>query len=313
MRGIAGQEFRLEELRDKVKHPNDHVVAVACPDAECIEMLKGLSRQGIGNLVFEIGSQNGVPAERNPRPMTLEHAESTDPAIAAAIQASIEASVKAIVDGSATALMKGCVNTKQLMGTIFRENRLRRAGDLWTHFACYEEEGYDQAILSGDEGVVKYPNPSQRGLIAEGMARAYRLLFGIEPNIAVLAPNETDFELMPEFEGGPRGFKLGGPYSVEVALLPGGAEHKGIKPDDVAGRAHCLLQPDYRAGNTYHKTHEVSYAMRGVDRGIAGTMAGPRFPFIVTSRGDNERSKRYSTWLSLALSELGYYEGAGRV
>lgn len=223
-----------------------------------------------------------------------------DPA-AAARQA-----VALVRQGEAQMLMKGFLQTSDLLRAVLDKESGLRTGNALSHVMVIENPGFDHLFFLTDVAFNVAPDLARKvELLKNAVDVCHRL--GIEqPKAAVLAAVETVNADMPATidaaliakmadRGQIKGAVVDGPFALDNAISAEAAHHKGIK-SPVAGNADILLVPDIEAGNMLYKGMVYFGRARA-----AGVVVGASAPVILLSRADQPESKLLSIALGLML------------
>lgn len=275
-------------------------VVVVCPDdeptVEC--MLRALAESNVHFTAVTKG---------NPLPESLTPGErlkviECDNADAAAAQA-----VALVHDGEADVLMKGDINTDNLLRAVLnKEHGLLIPGGVLTHIALADAPAYKKLLVFSDAAVIPRPTLEQlRAMVSYDITVSRRL--GVaSPRVALIHftekvnpkfPHTLDYvTLMNEAQEGAFGpdVIIGGPMDVKTACDPHSGAIKGIK-SPVGGEADVLIFPNLEAANTFYKTMSLFGGAK-----MAAMIGGTTAPVVVPSRADSAESK----FLSLALACL---------
>ena len=213
--------------------------------------------------------------------------------------------VECVSAGNADIVMKGLINTGDLLRAVLDKNVGLRTGRVLSHLAVFELNGFDRLIGVTDGGMNIVPTLAQKADIIQNAAEVFHKL-GVDPvKVAVLAAVETVNADMPGTidaaalakmteRGQIKGVVVDGPLALDNAVSEDAARHKGII-SPVAGKADILLVPNLEVGNVLGKS--LVYMAGGK---IAGLIVGARRPVVVTSRADTPESKV----ISIALASL---------
>jgi phosphate butyryltransferase len=217
-------------------------------------------------------------------------------------------SVKLIRDGKGDFLMKGILETSQLLKAVVdKENGLGR-GKLMSHVAYQKIPSYHKMLATTDGGMVVYPTLEQKREILEN-AVDMLLAMGYEcPKVGVLAGVEKLNPKMVETVDGDALKQLNvkgeiknciveGPISMDLALVKEKAVIKNYK-SEVAGDADILLMPNLCTGNCVGKAFTETAGAK-----MAGLIVGAKVPIVVTSRGSSAEEKYFSLTLAAASSK----------
>lgn len=216
--------------------------------------------------------------------------------------------VDAVRRGEADILMKGSINTDNILKAILnKEHGILPKGNVISHVTVMEVPGRPKLIFMGDVAVIPYPTLAQRVQIINYILRCCRA-FGIErPRLGLIHftekvnpkfPNSTDYvELVKMAHAGDFGeCIIDGPMDVRTAFDNESAVIKGIH-SPLEGDADGLVFPNIESGNVFYKT--MTYFCHAE---IAGILLGAQCPVVVSSRGDSVLSKYNSIALACAIS-----------
>ena len=89
-----------------------------------------------------------------------------------------------------------------------------------------------------------------------------------------------------------------GPLSLDLAIDPEAAKHKGAENRKIVGDADILLFPDIHAGNLVYKCLTHTTASKN-----GCILTGPKAPVILTSRSDRFEVKMNSIALAAVVAE----------
>ena len=221
--------------------------------------------------------------------------------------AAMQQAVQMVHDGEADVLMKGLVNTDDLLHHVLNKTYgLRQEGGVISHVAAFHLPQLERIVLMTDVAVIPSPSPEQRrAQLTYATALAHQL--GIEtPRVALLHfcekvsekfPLTFDYaDLKDEVTTGEWGNVLvDGPIDLLCALSPQGLADKQLD-SSLEGKADVLLFPDIETGNAVYKT--LSFLVPGAE--AASILVGTTHPVVLTSRGDTIETKVNS----LALAAL---------
>jgi phosphate butyryltransferase len=98
-------------------------------------------------------------------------------------------------------------------------------------------------------------------------------------------------------EGQITGCIVDGPLSMDLAIDPEAAKHKGATDRKIQGDADILLFPDIHAGNLVYKTIVQLAKMRN-----GCILTGTKVPVILTSRSDSFETKVNSIALAALVA-----------
>lgn len=271
------------------------VLAVAAAeDKAVIESALHAQQEGIVSPVF-IGDENKIrellrTLDVNPADCNVVHAEPGK---------SGQRAAELVKEGSAHALMKGLMETREFLGPIVKAENGLRTGGIMSHIVLNDLPGYHKLIMTTDGGMVMYPTLEDKKHIIENAADAFHKLGYENPKFAALCAIEKLNPKMIESveaaklqemneKGEISGCTVVGPISYDVAMSPSIAAHKGYKCPHV-GDFDALVMPNMQAGNILGKCITVT-----VGASMAGCIVGAKAPAVMTSRGSDAKEKFYS-------------------
>jgi len=220
-------------------------------------------------------------------------------------QCALEA-VKSIRDGENDFLMKGKLNTADLLKAVLHKEYGIRKNDTLSHVMVYQVPNYHKLLFLTDGGMVTFPELKDKvGIINNALSVCKA--FNIEtPKVAALAAIEnvnTKMQstvdaaslAMMNKRGQIKGCIIDGPLAFDNAINLEAAKHKGVV-SQVAGDADMLLVPNIECGNMVGKC--LTYFAGSVS---AGVIVGAKCPIVLVSRADTAKSKLYSIALGAAI------------
>ena len=208
--------------------------------------------------------------------------------------------VRIVREGGADILMKGIINTDNLLHAILdKEKGLLPKGKILTHLAVMQIPTYDKLLFFSDAAVIPRPTLQQRiEMIWYAICTCRR--FGIEqPRISLIHctekvsakfPHSLDYVNIVELaEAGEFGnVIIDGPLDVRTSCEQASGDIKGIV-SPINGQADVLIFPNIESGNAFYKS--VSLFAKA---DMAGLLQGPICPVVLPSRSDSGLSKYYS-------------------
>lgn len=218
-------------------------------------------------------------------------------------QASAELGVKMIREGKADFLMKGKLNTSDMLRAVVNKETGLRDGSVMSIVALHEVPSYHKLLCITDGGMMMYPDLNEKKQILTNAVNTYLRLGYEKPKVAVLAAVETVNPKMPEsvdaaelkamsLTGEIEKCIVEGPISYDLTMSKESATIKGFS-SEVCGDADILIVPNITAGNILSKALVYSAGAK-----MAGIVVGAKVPIVITSRGASTEEK----YLSLALS-----------
>lgn len=224
--------------------------------------------------------------------------------------------VELVREGTADFILKGRLQTRDLLKPILdKQHGLNDAGFI-THFGLMQLAGYHKLLAMSDAAVVPYPSLQDKRKIVIACATALRRL-GIErPVIAALCSVETVNPKLPETVDAAALAEMNasgefgdaivvGPISYDLATSREAADIKGYA-SPYAGDVDMLLVPQMVTGNVMSKIWNAD--PRNI---LGGCLVGARVPIALTSRAASATEKLHSLLLCSLLSKLEAVTAAG--
>lgn len=218
-----------------------------------------------------------------------------------------ELGVKLVKNGDADFIMKGGLETSQLLRAVVDKEHGLSLGGLMSHVAVNQIPAYHKLLITTDGGMLPFPDLNQKKQIIENAVTMLHR-FGYEnPMVGVLAATEkvnpkmvetTDAAALKEMNqaGKIKGCYIEGPISLDLALVKERANVKTYE-SPCAGEADILVVPNIHAGNILGKS---LVEMAGAK--MAGLVLGAACPIILTSRGSSYEEKFNSLMLACLVS-----------
>ena len=277
------------------------VAVAAAQDDAVLQACRNASEQGVATFTL-FGDREKIEAVAQKSEVCLEGMQIVNEPddLRSALRA-----VEYVSSGKADIVMKGLINTSDLLRAVLDKTVGLRTGRVLSHLALFELKGFDRLIGVTDAGMNIVPTLTQKVDIIQNAAGVFRRL-GVNPvKVAVLAAVETVNADMPGTidaaalakmadRGQIKDVIVDGPLALDNAVSADAAKHKKIM-SPVAGNADILLVPNLEVGNVLGKS--LVYMGGGK---IAGLIVGARRPVVVTSRADTPESKVFS----IALASL---------
>lgn len=221
-----------------------------------------------------------------------------------------EAAEKAVAiakNGEVNLIMKGKIQTADLLKAVVDKEKGLRTGKVMSHISIQEIPSYHKLLATTDGGMLMYPDLEQKKKIIENAVEVFHSLGYEMPKVAVLAAVETVNPKMPEAvdaaklkemnqKGEIAGCIVEGPISYDLAMNKESSEIKGYS-SPVAGDPDILVVPNITAGNILGKCLVYSAGAK-----MAGFIVGAKVPIVLTSRGSSAEEKYLSLVISAAAS-----------
>ena len=257
--GKEWKKMNFDDIVAKVKECGKKTVAVSvAQDSAVLEAVHEAKRLGIADAIL-VGDEAKIREIAAGLNMDLSDYEIiNEPDM---IEASLKA-VKLAHDGRADMYMKGLIDSKNFLKSVLN--------------------------------IIKNTIPVCNACgVAEPKVAPLAAVEVVNPKMPVTV-DAAELTKMCE-EGQIPGCIVDGPLSLDLAIDPEAAKHKGATERKIQGDADVLLFPDIHAGNLVYKAivHMVK-----VKNGCI--LTGTKVPVVLTSRSDTFETKVYS----LALAEV---------
>jgi phosphate butyryltransferase len=223
-------------------------------------------------------------------------------------EGSAREAVARIAAGEGNVLMKGRLQTADLLREVVRKEHGLLTGEIMSHVGLFQIPGCHKLLALTDGGMVIAPTAEQKRQILDNAVRIMRSLGVQEPKVAVLCATETENPKMQASvdaallkkqnkEGRIKGCLVEGPISFDLMYSKESAEIKGYD-SPVCGDADILLMPDMTAGNIVAKTF-----MLAAKAPMAGLIVGAKVPIVLVSRGATAEEKYLSLVFAAAAAQ----------
>lgn len=218
--------------------------------------------------------------------------------------------VELVRNGTADFILKGKLQTAELLRPILNKTTGLNDSGFITHFGLMQLAGYPKLLAMSDAAVIPHPSLEDKARIVAVGVQTLRRLGTARPVVAALCAAETVSEKMPETldaqalaqrgDAGEFGDAIVlGPISYDLATSRESAAIKGYD-NPHAGDADMLLVPQMVTGNVMSKIWNAD------DRNLlAGCLVGARVPVGLTSRSASMAEKLNSLLLCSVLSAAG--------
>ncbi len=222
-----------------------------------------------------------------------------------------EAASKAVAlihEGKGDFIMKGKLETAQILKPVVNKETGLGTGRVMSHFVFDELPHYHKLLVTTDGGMMTYPTLEQKKEIIINTVETLKALGYENPKIACVAAVEKVNPKMPETveadqlkqmnqNGEITDCIIEGPISLDIALDKDIADLKGFE-SPVAGDADVILVPNIQVGNVLGKA--ITVIAQG---NMAGFIVGSKVPIVLTSRGSSAMEKYLSLVLAAAVTE----------
>ena len=294
----------FDELISKVTTKKKVAVAVA-QDAPVLEAVNAAKERNIADAIL-VGDVDKIQEIANELKIDLSSYEVID--VKDPYEAALTA-VKLVHEGKADMYMKGLIDTKSFLKSVLDKEVGLRTGKPLSHVCVFEIKGIDHLLFLADVAFMPYPTLEDKKVIIDYTVDVARAC-GVEcPKVAPLAAVEVVNPKMPvtveaadltrmNEEGEIKNCIVDGPLSLDLAIDPEAAKHKGAENRKIVGDADILLFPDIHAGNLLYKA-----IVRLSDFKNGCILTGTKAPVILTSRSDSFETKVNSIALAAVVAQ----------
>ncbi|MBQ9119244.1 MAG: phosphate butyryltransferase [Lachnospiraceae bacterium] len=294
----------FDELISKVTTKKKVAVAVA-QDAPVLEAVNAAKERNIADAIL-VGDVDKIQEIANELKIDLSSYEVID--VKDSYEAALTA-VKLVHEGKADMYMKGLIDTKSFLKSVLDKEVGLRTGKPLSHVCVFEIKGIDHLLFLADVAFMPYPTLEDKKVIIDYTVDVARAC-GVEcPKVAPLAAVEVVNPKMPvtveaaeltrmNEEGEIKNCIVDGPLSLDLAIDPEAAKHKGAENRKIVGDADILLFPDIHAGNLLYKA-----IVRLSDFKNGCILTGTKAPVILTSRSDSFETKVNSIALAAVVAQ----------
>lgn len=296
----------FDDLISKVNDCSIKTVAVAvAQDAPVLEAIRAAKERKIANAIL-VGDKAKIEEVAASIQMDLAGYEIID--IADNYEAALKA-VSLVHEGKADMYMKGLIDTKSFLKSVLDKEVGLRTGKPLSHVCVFEVKGIDHLLFLSDVAFMTYPTLEDKAHIIENTVEICHACGIPNPKVAPLAAVEVVNPKMPATveaaeltkmndEGKLTGCIVDGPLSLDLAIDPEAAKHKGAEGRKIVGDADVLLFPDIHAGNITYKC-----LVHTADVKNGNILTGTKAPVILTSRSDDFETKVNSIALGAVVAE----------
>ena len=296
----------FDELLAKVASiPMKKAAVCVSQDSAVIEAVRAAKDRKIADaiLVGDADKTKAIAAELNIDISDFEMIDVKD-----VTEASLTA-VKLVHDGVADLYMKGLIDTKGFLKSVLDKEVGLRTGKTLSHVCVFDVKGYDRLMFLTDVAFLPYPTLEDKVNIIKNTVEICEAMGVENPKVAPLAAVEVVNPKMPatveaeelhqmNLRGEITGCIVDGPLSMDLAIEPEAAKHKGATDRPIQGDADILLFPDIHAGNLVYKA-----MVHMADEVNGNILTGTAAPVVLTSRSDSMEVKVNSLAVAALVSE----------
>jgi len=225
--------------------------------------------------------------------------------------ASARKAVELVREGKVDFLMKGKVNTADVMRAALDKETGIRAGKLMSHIAVMWTPTFGRLLCMSDGGIVPMPTLEQKADIIRNAVDAMHKMGWELPKVAVVGALEKVNPALPHTvdaaelaamneRGEITGCIVDGPFGFDNAISEVAAKRKGVDRP-IAGKADLVVFGDIDVGNVFFKA--MSF-MTDVAK-TAGVLIGSQVPIVMPSRADGPETKRNSIVVGTVIAHAG--------
>ena len=215
--------------------------------------------------------------------------------------------VELIRNGEGDFLMKGKMQTADLLKQVVNKETGLQVGKIMSHVGIFQVPKYHKLVVMTDGGMLVSPDLEKKVKIINNAVETLHNMGYECPKVGVLcaaeklnekAQESVDAAALKEMndKGEISGCIVEGPISYDIALSKEIADFKGFS-SPVAGDVDILIAPNMAAGNILGKSWCLTAGGE-----MAGIIVGAKAPIVLTSRGATAEEKFYSIVFAAATS-----------
>lgn len=221
---------------------------------------------------------------------------------------SAKTAVSLVREGAADFLMKGLLQTADIMRAVLDKENGLRTDSLISHVMVYQIPSYSKLIYLTDGGINVSPDLNQKVKILEnaitvckamGLNRIYTAALAgaetVNPKISATVDADALASMKDKWDS--MNTVVEGPVALDLAISKQACEHKGYKGEG-GGKADILLVPYYEVGNALGKSLTYFAGSKS-----AGIIMGAKTPIVLVSRADTSESKLFSIALGSIIAK----------
>lgn len=296
----------FEELVNKVKSfPSPkRVIVAAAGDEHTLEAVFHAQAEGIVKPIL-VGDKKIIKEILHKLNVTVSDDDIYD--VPDAVEAAVK-SVALINEGIGDFIMKGKLETAQILRPVINKETGLGTGKVMSHFVINQLPHYHKLLVTSDGGMMTYPTLEQKKEIIENAVDILLNLGYENPKVAAVTAVEKVNTKMPETidadelakmnkAGEIKNCIVAGPISLDIALDKEAADIKRYE-SPVAGDADMILVPNIHVGNILGKS-----IVNIAGGKMAGFIVGSKVPIVLTSRGSSAEEKFLSLVLAAAATK----------
>jgi phosphate butyryltransferase len=219
----------------------------------------------------------------------------------------VRVSMDLINQGKADLLMKGLIDTKDMLKGVVNSEFGIKSRPLLSHVGIVSYPGFDRVLFATDGAMNIQPTVDEKIQLIENAVWLTRKLGYDCPNVGLVsAVEKVNPKILSTVEAeqikayyaqNPPTFHIDGPFAIDNLVSMESVKHKNIQ-SPIAGKADILIFPNLDAGNVFYKT---SVFLCQAD--AAGIVIGAKVPIVLTSRADEALTKLHSIVLGVMLCD----------
>jgi len=290
-----------ELLEAAKKQKKMKIVVAAAQDEDVIKAVSQAKEMGLAEPVL-VGDKGKIKEiMENLKICSSEYEIIDEPDLIQAARKSVET----VRSGKGDFLMKGLLQTADIMRAVLDKEIGLRTDSLISHVMVYEVPVYKKLLYITDGGMNVAPNLEQKVQILENAVKVCKAmkmdkiytscLTGAEtvnPKIPATVDAKAIADMKDKWKA--QGVVVQGPVALDLAISSEACAHKGYK-EEGCGNADILLAPCYEVGNVLGKSLTYFAGAKS-----AGVIMGAKVPIVLVSRADPSETKL----LSIALGSI---------
>lgn len=218
-----------------------------------------------------------------------------------------EKAVELVHQKRAHFIMKGKIQTSDLLKAVVDKEKGLRTGSIMSHLGIFNFESYHKLLFVTDGGMNIYPTLKEKKQIVQNAVNALLSMGYEKPKVSALCAVEVVNPKMIETVDASELKKMNenneikncileGPISYDLMLSKESATIKGYS-SPVIEDTDIVLVPNIAAGNILGKSLMYSAGAK-----MAGMILGAKVPIVLTSRGSTSEEKFLSILISASAS-----------
>lgn len=219
-----------------------------------------------------------------------------------------EAAVDLAREGHVHCMLKGAIQTGDLLKAALNRETGIRNGDVLSHTTILEIPHYHKLLSFTDGAMILFPSLEQKVAMLKNSLMVLKGLGYDNPKVGILESNEVPNPKIPSSleavrmkemnrAGEITGCVVEGPISLDLATDERACREKGYS-SPVAGDVDLLLFPYITAANAAVKAIQTF----GGGAKTAGVVVGAKVPIVLISRASSSAEKFNSIGLAVLMS-----------